>query len=110
MMGQLMGALNHSALLDDLNINIEAMHGGFDCNVEEVIKHELSMGGTLDFNFQQGVMGTVQVSDGNVVGQNGGVVSQNAGVVVGTTTGNAPAGVYVSTNAATPAATPSWVH
>lgn len=35
MMGQLMGALNHSAL-DDLNINIEAMHGGFDCNVEEV--------------------------------------------------------------------------
>lgn len=36
MMGQLMGALNHSALLDDLNINIEAMHGGFDCNVEEV--------------------------------------------------------------------------
>lgn len=76
----------------------------------QVIKHELSMGGTLDFNFQQGVMGTVQVSDGNVVGQNGGVVSQNAGVVVGTTTGNAPAGVYVSTNAATPAATPSWVH
>lgn len=76
----------------------------------QVIKHELSMGGTLDFNFQQGVMGTVQVSDGNVVGQNGGVVSQNTGVVVGTTTGNAPAGVYVSTNAATPAATPSWVH
>jgi forkhead box protein O3 len=107
MMGQLMGALNHSAL-DDLNINIEAMHGGFDCNVEEVIRHELSMGGTLDFNFQQGVMGTVQVSDGNVVGQNGGIVSQNTGVI-GTTTGNAP-GVYVSTNAATPAATPSWVH
>lgn len=34
MMGQLMGALNHSALLDDLNI--DAMHGAFDCNVEEV--------------------------------------------------------------------------
>lgn len=75
----------------------------------QVIRHELSMGGTLDFNFQQGVMGTVQVSDGNVVGQNGGVVSQNAGVVIGTTTGNAPS-VYVSTNAATPAAPPSWVH
>lgn len=46
MMGQLMGALNHSALLDDLNINIEAMHGGFDCNVEEV---SLIMGsGTTD--------------------------------------------------------------
>jgi forkhead box protein O3 len=36
MMGQLMGALDHSALLDDLNINIEAMQDGFDCNVEEV--------------------------------------------------------------------------
>lgn len=36
MMGQLMGALNNSTLLDDLNINIESLHGGFDCNVEEV--------------------------------------------------------------------------
>lgn len=35
MMGQLMGALNNSALLDDLNINIETMQG-FNCNVEEV--------------------------------------------------------------------------
>ncbi|CAK9803937.1 Forkhead box protein O [Anthophora plagiata] len=108
MMGQLMGALNNSTLLDDLNINIESLHGGFDCNVEEVIKHELSMDGTLDFNFQQGVMGmaAIQVSDSNG-GQNG-AVSQNN--VVGTTAGNAPAGVYVSTNAATPAAPPSWVH
>lgn len=75
----------------------------------QVIKHELSMGGTLDFNFQQGVMGTaaIQVSDSNI-GQNG-AASQNTGVV-GTTSGNAPAGVYVSTNAATPAAPPSWVH
>lgn len=103
-----MGALNNSALLDDLNINIETLHGGFDCNVEEVINHELSMDETLDFNFQQGVMGTaaIQVSDSNI-GQNG-LVTQNNGVV--TTTGNAPAGVYMSTNAATPAAPPSWVH
>lgn len=51
MMGQLMGALNNSAILDDLNIiNIESC-GGFDCNVDEVIKHELSMEGSLDFNF-----------------------------------------------------------
>ncbi|XP_023712611.2 forkhead box protein O isoform X3 [Cryptotermes secundus] len=53
MMGQLMGALNNNALLDDLNLNIETLHGGFDCNVEEVIKHELSMDGSLDFNFSQ---------------------------------------------------------
>ena len=51
MMGQLMGALNNSAVLDDLNLNIETFHGGFDCNVDEVIKHELSMDGSLDFNF-----------------------------------------------------------
>lgn len=51
MMGQLMGALNNSTLLDDLNLNIESLQGGFDCNVDEVIKHELSMDGSLDFNF-----------------------------------------------------------
>ena len=52
MMGQLMGALNHSStVLDDLNLNIETFPGGFDCNVDEVIKHELSMDGSLDFNF-----------------------------------------------------------
>ncbi|XP_014254467.1 forkhead box protein O isoform X2 [Cimex lectularius] len=52
MMGQLMGALNPT-MLDDLNLNIETVpiHGGFDCNVDEVIKHELSLDGTLDFNF-----------------------------------------------------------
>ncbi|XP_046667967.1 forkhead box protein O isoform X2 [Homalodisca vitripennis] len=53
MMGQLMGALNHPTLLDDLNLNIETIPGGFDCNVEEVIRHELSMDGNLDFNFTQ---------------------------------------------------------
>lgn len=53
MMGQLMmGALNPT-LLDDLNLNIETLQGGFDCNVDEVIKHELSMDGSLDFNFTQ---------------------------------------------------------
>jgi forkhead box protein O3 len=53
MMGQLMGALNPSMLDDHFNINIETLplHGGFDCNVDEVIKHELSLDGTLDFNF-----------------------------------------------------------
>lgn len=50
-MGQLMGALNSGTILDDLNINIESLQGGFDCNVDEVIKHELSMEGSLDFNF-----------------------------------------------------------
>lgn len=51
MMGQLMGALNDSTVLDDLTLNIESFQGGFNCNVDEVIKHELSMDGSLDFNF-----------------------------------------------------------
>lgn len=51
MMGQLMGALNNPTIIDDLNLNIETMHGGFDCNVDEIIKHEMSVDGTLDFNF-----------------------------------------------------------
>ncbi|XP_053603612.1 forkhead box protein O isoform X1 [Plodia interpunctella] len=49
-MGQIMGALN-TGLVEDLNI--ESLEPGFDCNVDEVIKHELSMDGTLDFNFTQ---------------------------------------------------------
>ncbi|KPJ05621.1 Forkhead box protein O [Papilio xuthus] len=49
-MGQIMGALN-AGLSEDLNI--EALEHEFDCNVDEVIKHELSMEGTLDFNFPQ---------------------------------------------------------
>lgn len=70
MMGQLMGALN-PAMLDDLNINIETLplHGGFDCNVEEVIKHELSLDGTLDFNFSQQQASTSQADQQPYSGQ-----------------------------------------
>ncbi|XP_022130763.2 forkhead box protein O isoform X1 [Pieris rapae] len=49
-MGQIMGALN-TGLAED--INIESLEHSFDCNVDEVIKHELSMDGSLDFNFPQ---------------------------------------------------------
>lgn len=38
MMGQLMGALNNTSLLDDLNINIETLQG-FDCDIDEVCYH-----------------------------------------------------------------------
>ncbi|XP_034829879.1 forkhead box protein O isoform X1 [Maniola hyperantus] len=51
-MGQIMGALN-TGLAEDLNLNIETLEHSFDCNVDDVINHELSMGGALDFNFQQ---------------------------------------------------------
>lgn len=34
-MGQIMGALN-AGLVEDLNLNIETLEHGFDCNVDEV--------------------------------------------------------------------------
>lgn len=62
------------------------------------------MDGTLDFNFQQGVMGvaSVQVSDAGGVGQS--VVSQS-----NQSGGNNPSSVAYA-NASTPSAPPSWVH
>ncbi|XP_030755757.1 forkhead box protein O isoform X2 [Sitophilus oryzae] len=48
MMGQYIGALNVS---DDLNINVESLQGGFDCNVDDIIQQELNAEGCLDFNF-----------------------------------------------------------
>lgn len=45
-------------LLDDLNINIETIQTDFECNVDEVIRHELSIGGSLDFNFGGGALTT----------------------------------------------------
>lgn len=70
MMGQLMGALNNSTILDDLNINIESFQGGFDCNVDEVIKHELSMEGSLDFNFTGTHQSIGSQQDGHAVAAN----------------------------------------
>lgn len=118
MMGQLMGALNNTALLDDLNINIETLHG-FDCDIDEVIKHELLINGTLDINFQQGSMGLGVSGAGGVptsecagaIEQLAETTHQAAGNVAGVASNAASAAaVYASTNAATPAASPSWVH
>lgn len=52
LMGQFIEALTYNSqqpVIDDFNI--DAFPGGLVCNVEEVIKHELSMDGSLDFNF-----------------------------------------------------------
>ncbi|CAH0552475.1 unnamed protein product [Brassicogethes aeneus] len=70
MMGQLMGALNSSTILDDLNINVESFQGGFDCNVEELIKHELNMEGNLDFNFSNQQQNITQQTENAAAPQN----------------------------------------
>ncbi|XP_050069225.1 forkhead box protein O isoform X2 [Anopheles maculipalpis] len=45
LMGQVMEALNSQTNIDDININVES----FPC-VDEVLKHELSLEGSLDFS------------------------------------------------------------
>lgn len=84
-----MGALNSSTILDEFNINIESLQGGFDCNVDEVIKHELSMEGSLDFNF---------------TGHQNMQPQQETHVVTTNTQATAPPAY------STAATAPSWVH
>ncbi|XP_045480751.1 forkhead box protein O-like [Harmonia axyridis] len=88
MMGQLMGALNQNQL-DDLSIM--ELHGSFDCNVEELIKHELNMDGSLDFNFQNQPQGAPESHQ----------------TVLPTGQANDPPPYSASVTAVT---TPSWVH
>ncbi|KAK2714973.1 hypothetical protein QYM36_009834, partial [Artemia franciscana] len=61
MMGQLMGALNstgQNTMPNDLDISFDnfqpVFQGGIDCNIDEIVKHELNVEGSLDFNFAQG--------------------------------------------------------
>ncbi|CAM6031865.1 unnamed protein product, partial [Sphagnum compactum] len=109
LMGQFMEALNGQTHLDDLNINLEPFQGGLDCNVDEVIKHELSVDGSLDFNFpmahQQQHNGhnsyticTTQPQETVLSTLNGTTTSPS--VVV-------QHGQYVARQSVTP---PSWVH
>lgn len=90
-----------------------------------MIKHELQVNGTLDINLHQGVMGSLGVND-TVVDQlpemnhnnhhnhhnnhhnHHNHIQQNN--VTGMVNNVTSAAVYASTNAATPAASPSWVH
>lgn len=94
MMGQMMAALNNSAILDDLNINVESLQGGFDCNVEELINHELNMGGSLDFNFPNQQHGIPAVGSAQSEPHTG-------------NTGSQPSAPPTYSTAVT---TPSWVH
>ncbi|KAI8424295.1 hypothetical protein MSG28_002845 [Choristoneura fumiferana] len=91
-MGQIMGALN-TGLVEDLNI--ETLEHGFDCNVDEVIKHELSMDGSLDFNFAQQHSAMAAEAESQFAAPAPPVPTTLSG-------GGAPRTPY--------SATPSWVH
>ncbi|XP_076340634.1 forkhead box protein O-like isoform X1 [Tachypleus tridentatus] len=41
----------NNALPNDLDLNFDMIQGGLECDVDQVIRHELSVDGNLDFNF-----------------------------------------------------------
>ncbi|XP_063924514.1 forkhead box protein O-like [Zophobas morio] len=64
-------------VVNDLNINVESLQGGLDCNVEDLIKYELSVDGNLDFNFssqQQTVLPPPQTMSGSTNSQPSSIV------------------------------------
>ena len=53
-MGHLL-SLNNQCLPNDLDLNFDSLQGGLECDVDSVIRHELSVEGSLDFNFDSGL-------------------------------------------------------
>lgn len=57
----------NNPLPNDLDLNMDSLQGGLECDVDQVIRHELSVEGNLDFNFE-----SMQASDDNSIqGLNG---------------------------------------
>uniref|UniRef100_A0AAU7YTS5 Forkhead box protein O n=1 Tax=Cacopsylla chinensis TaxID=471117 RepID=A0AAU7YTS5_9HEMI len=50
LVGQVLSTLNGNNAIDDF-LSIDSLQGNFECNVDEVIRHEISLEGDLDFNF-----------------------------------------------------------
>ncbi|XP_015789420.1 forkhead box protein O [Tetranychus urticae] len=42
----------NNPLPNDLDLNMDSLQGGLECDVDQVIRHELSVEGNLDFNFE----------------------------------------------------------
>lgn len=64
------------------------------------------MDGTLDFNFQQGIMGSTSVQVNDTAMNPGNAVTSNNQ----TGSPNSSSNVYATANSTTPPAAPSWVH
>ncbi|XP_053212153.1 forkhead box protein O-like isoform X2 [Panonychus citri] len=52
----------NNPLPNDLDLNMDSLQGGLECDVDQVIRHELSVEGNLDFNFE-----SMQASDDNSI-------------------------------------------
>ncbi|XP_013777148.1 forkhead box protein O-like [Limulus polyphemus] len=62
--GQLMSLPHQNVLPNDLDLNMDILHGDLECDVDQVIRHELSVDGNLDFNFE--VVNTASTSASTV--------------------------------------------
>lgn len=133
-MGQFMEALNNQTVLDDLGLNIDTFQGELP-NVDEVgavsfnrrhratqlihqctfqvIKHELSMDGSLDFNFpmqtnQQQQLPQLSNTNVSMMGTESGLQIGNTNVVSAAVVGTQ--NMSYSTATRSSVTTPSWVH
>lgn len=103
-MGQVMEALNNQTNIDDININnVES----FPC-VDEVLKHELSLGGSLDFSN----INTLPINS-YAVPNNSNSSDSSSGISAMTapnTTQQTTAHTHGQYAARTSVSSPSWVH
>ncbi|CAG2111886.1 unnamed protein product [Medioppia subpectinata] len=119
-MGHLLSLNNQ--LPNDLDLNFDSLHGGLECDVDSVIRHELSVDGSLDFNFATGQSGAAAHTGGqssNIMDAQGlhhhhsHHLSQLHGGGVVTVVGPAQTSVSVAAHNTTMTTAPSsrsWVH
>ncbi|XP_049529930.1 forkhead box protein O [Anopheles darlingi] len=103
LMGQVMEALNSQTNIDDININVES----FPC-VDEVLKHELSLEGSLDFsNLPLPLHNSYSApNNSNSSDSSSGISAMTAPTANQQTTAHNH-GQYAARTSVTP---PSWVH
>uniref|UniRef100_A0A182NCD4 Fork-head domain-containing protein n=1 Tax=Anopheles dirus TaxID=7168 RepID=A0A182NCD4_9DIPT len=103
LMGQVMEALNSQTNIDDININVES----FPC-VDEVLKHELSLEGSLDFsNLPLPIHNSYAApNNSNSSDSSSGISAMTAPIANQQTTAHNH-GQYAARTSVTP---PSWVH
>lgn len=109
---QYLSGMDHGlSLLDDLNINIEPFPNDFECNVDEVIRHELSIGGSLDFNFTTGNVNVVTTTQNPSTTQTPPTAAAAAAAAAAATAAAAAATTTTTNNHGQPSFNDhSWVH
>ncbi|XP_053670460.1 forkhead box protein O [Anopheles nili] len=104
LMGQVMEALNSQTNIDDININVES---SFPC-VDEVLKHELSLEGSLDFsNLPLSIHNSYAAPNNSNSSDSSSGISAMTAQTPNQQTAAHSHGQYAARTSVTP---PSWVH